>query len=204
MKAYSALIPLKPRLLLLPMILATTAAMGDTLPGSPADSHAQAAALLSRPQIVGSMPADRSVSSPSTATEPTDAQALAAALLSRPRMETPAQATVPAKAASRSADGQARLPHVLFLEDANGNAFQLMHSPGQGWKYLAAAKSEGVARTLSARKLDLSPVAASYAETTPPGADPMAVFIDGPTGYAFAWNADPGWKFVGHLTEQHR
>jgi hypothetical protein len=26
----------------------------------------------------------------------------------------------------------AALPHVLFLEDANGNAFQLMHSPGQG------------------------------------------------------------------------
>lgn len=98
----------------------------------------------------------------------------------------------------------AALPHVLFLEDANGNAFQLMHSPGQGWKYLAAAKSEGVARTLSARKVDFSPVAASYAETTPPGADPMAVFIDGPTGYTFAWNADTGWKFVGHITEQHR
>lgn len=98
----------------------------------------------------------------------------------------------------------AALPHVLFLEDANGNAFQLMHSPGQGWKYLAAAKSEGVARTLSARKVDFSPVAASYAETTPPGADPMAVFIDGPTGYTFAWDSDTGWKFVGHITEPHR
>jgi hypothetical protein len=98
----------------------------------------------------------------------------------------------------------AALPHVLFLEDANGNPFKLMHSPSQGWKYLAAARSEGVARTLSARKVDFSPVAASYAETTPTGANPMAVFIDGPTGYTFAWNADTGWKFVGYITERHR
>jgi hypothetical protein len=113
-------------------------------------------------------------------------------------------ATLAGTAAAGEYCPDAALPHVLFLEDANGNAFQLMHSPGQGWKYLAAAKSEGVARTLSARKVDFSPVAASYAETTPPGADPMAVFIDGPTGYTFAWNADTGWKFVGHITEQHR
>ena len=117
MKAYSALIPLKSRLLLLPLILATTAAMGDALPSSSSqwatDGHAQAAALLSPPQIVGSGHADRSVSSPSTATEPTDAQALAAALLSRPRTETPVQATVPVKAASRLADGQARAAALL-------------------------------------------------------------------------------------------
>lgn len=114
MKAYSALIPLKSRLLLLPMILATTAAMGDALPSSSStDGHAQATALLSRPQIVGSVPADHSLSSPSTPTEPTDAQALAAALLSRPRTETPVQATVPVKVASRSADGQARAAALL-------------------------------------------------------------------------------------------
>jgi hypothetical protein len=93
----------------------------------------------------------------------------------------------------------AALPRVLFLEDANGNTFRLGHFPGRGWKYLAAPKSEDVAGTLS----DLFPVAASHAETTLPGADPMAVFIDGPTGYTFAWDSDTGWKFVGHITEPH-
>ena len=97
----------------------------------------------------------------------------------------------------------AAFPHVLFLEDAKGNAFQLRHSPGRGWQYLAAAKSEEVAGTLPARKVDVSPVAASYAETTPPD-DPMAIFIDGPTGYAFAWDSDTGWKFVGRITEPQR
>jgi hypothetical protein len=29
----------------------------------------------------------------------------------------------------------------------------------------------------------------------------MAVFIDGPTGYTFAWTAEGGWKFVGHLSD---
>jgi hypothetical protein len=109
--------------------------------------------------------------------------------------------------ASLAATGQyspnAALSHVLFLEDAKGNAFELRHSPGRGWEYLAAAKAEDVAATLPARKVDLSPVAASYAETTPPD-DPMAVFIDGPTGYAFAWDSDSGWKFVGRITEPHR
>jgi hypothetical protein len=29
----------------------------------------------------------------------------------------------------------------------------------------------------------------------------MAVFIDGPTGYTFAWNGDSGWKFVGQISD---
>lgn len=32
--------------------------------------------------------------------------------------------------------------------------------------------------------------------------DPVAVFVDGPTGYTFVWSADTGWKFVGPLGDE--
>jgi hypothetical protein len=28
---------------------------------------------------------------------------------------------------------------------------------------------------------------------------PSVVLIDGPTGYAFVWTRDSGWKFVGRV-----
>jgi hypothetical protein len=72
--------------LLMPVILATTAALADTqaaAPSSRGDAQAQAAALLSRPHTSGGVKADevRSRSSSHTSTT-ADAQAQAAALLS--------------------------------------------------------------------------------------------------------------------------
>jgi hypothetical protein len=77
---------MKRYLLLMPVILATTAAIADTrasVPSRRADAQAQAAALLSRPHTSGGVKADE-VRSPSTSpiSATADAQAQAAALLS--------------------------------------------------------------------------------------------------------------------------
>lgn len=77
---------MKRYLLLMPVILATTAAIADTrasVPSRRADAQAQAAALLSRPHTSGGVKAEE-VRSPSTSliSATPDAQAQAAALLS--------------------------------------------------------------------------------------------------------------------------
>ena len=111
MKTYSAFIPLKSQLFLIPLLLATSAAVGDALPASSAhewvDGQVQAAALLSRPQTVGTV-----ARSPSSASTTTDAQAMAAALLSRPRTGVTTQAA-PVSSVLSSADGHARAAALL-------------------------------------------------------------------------------------------
>jgi hypothetical protein len=81
---------------------------------------------------------------------------------------------------------------VLFLKDADGQSFKLIHVRGCGWKRVD---------NLAQRKTSLSPVGAAHAATM--GAldgDPLTVFIDGPTGYTFVWTDASGWKFVGYLS----
>lgn len=77
---------MKRYLLMMPVILATTAAIADTAaiaPSRRADAQAQAAALLSRPHTSGGVNADEvRPPSPSPASATADAQAQAAALLS--------------------------------------------------------------------------------------------------------------------------
>ena len=83
---------MKLRLFLIPAIFATTAALADSqtaVSQTPADAHAQAAALLSRPQTPATMKLERSSSVSETAI---DAHASAAALLSGHRIAS--QATV--------------------------------------------------------------------------------------------------------------
>ena len=73
---------MKLRLLLIPAIFATTAALADSqtaVSPKPADAHTQAAALLSRPNTPVTMKLDRSSSVSATAIDP---HVRAAALLS--------------------------------------------------------------------------------------------------------------------------
>jgi hypothetical protein len=91
---------MKRYLLLMPVILATSAAIADTqatAPASRADAQAQAAALLSRPHTSGGVKAaEVHLPSPSPASTTADAQAQAAALLSgvRPASQVSAFAWV--------------------------------------------------------------------------------------------------------------
>jgi hypothetical protein len=86
--------------------------------------------------------------------------------------------------------------HTLSLQDPQGAALELAYVPGCGWQY-TAQKSRG-AIAMSA----MHPISASHAAGAAQPENPLAVFIDGPTGYAFAWTRDAGWKFIGHVEER--
>jgi hypothetical protein len=87
--------------------------------------------------------------------------------------------------------------NTLRLEGAQGESLRLAYFAGCGWKYLAVNR-EGVAAagfshtSFASRRAPDGSVLATRE-------DPMTVFIDGPTGYTFAWTAESGWKFVGQL-----
>ncbi len=101
---------MKSRLLLIPMILAAGAALGE-----PADGQARAAALLSRPQTIGTELNDP-VSSPPLASSSTDGHSRAAALLSRPTAQSAARPEVivgHASGAGISVDGHMKAAALL-------------------------------------------------------------------------------------------
>ena len=94
---------MKRYLLLMPVILATTAAIADTAaiaPSSRADAHAQAAALLSGVRHGSQVRTIARVVEPSGTRPSADAQAQAAALLSGSRASTHSQVQ-----AERAQDG---------------------------------------------------------------------------------------------------
>lgn len=95
---------------------------------------------------------------------------------------------------------------TLVLEDAAGNVRRLVHSPVQGWRFvgdtqaldnMSALQRVKLSLLPSAHALDSAPTSANVTST-----QPLAVFIDGPTGYTFAWNGDSGWKFVGQMSDE--
>jgi hypothetical protein len=108
---------MKLHLLMLPVFLTTTAAMGDTLSApADADAHAQAAALLSPPHRSGNSKAHGQKRSSSRVSPVMDAQASAAALLSRPRSAGTTTAYVPVdrtSAARMATDAQKQAAALL-------------------------------------------------------------------------------------------
>jgi hypothetical protein len=78
-----------------------------------------------------------------------------------------------------------RASAALLLESPDGQPFKLAYHPGCGWSRMSSLAAAAYAGTTAANK----------------GDDPVTLFIDGPTGYAFAWTSDAGWKFIGHVTE---
>jgi hypothetical protein len=102
---------MKRQLLLIPMILAATAALAD----APTDAQAQAAALLSPPTLQ-TVKAEARTLSPSPASPALDAHESAAALLSgaRPRNRVNAVAAVAESNGTRvSTDAQAQAAALL-------------------------------------------------------------------------------------------
>jgi hypothetical protein len=83
------------------------------------------------------------------------------------------------------------------LEGANGQALRLAYFAGCGWKYIAANRGGVADANLSKTLYDAVNVSSDTAPAGPE--EPMTIFIDGPTGYTFAWTPAAGWKFVGHI-----
>jgi len=108
---------MKSRFILMPMILAATAANADALRTSPsqrADAQEQARALLSSAWTRGTVQADVAAAGQSGMRVSADAQAQAAALLSRPRVPVAvaSDGTVP-RTLRASSDAQAQAGFLL-------------------------------------------------------------------------------------------
>ena len=119
---------MKRHLLLIPMILATSAAIADaqtTAASVPPDAQAQAAALLSRPHAIGTVKADARSLSPSPASAPLDAHQSAAALLSGSRSENRVNAI---SAVAESPDAQAQAAALLSGSRLSTSQTKLTHS----------------------------------------------------------------------------
>jgi len=106
---------MKRHFLLIPMILATTAAIADA-PPQRADAQAQAAALLSRPHAYGAAKAEARFISPSPVSAALDAHESAAVLLSGARpghRSNTISAAAESPRARESADAHAQAAALL-------------------------------------------------------------------------------------------
>ncbi|HSL71620.1 MAG TPA: hypothetical protein VK864_15340 [Longimicrobiales bacterium] len=86
--------------------------------------------------------------------------------------------------------------NTIRLAGAHGETLQLAYFAGCGWKYIAAHRNVS---PVSILKVGYRPAGAPQDEGSILPEDPTTVFIDGPTGYTFAWTPAGGWKFVGQL-----
>src|SRR4051812_5008548 len=65
---------------------------------------------------------------------------------------------------------------TLYIEDSAGQPLRLIHTQGLGWSRQSN-------------------------EITARASEPLAVFVDGPSGYVYVWIRDEGWRFTGHLAD---
>ncbi len=102
------------------------------------------------------------------------------------------------------ADGAGGWLHTLYLDAPAGQPLRLVHVPGVGWKYAAGWKSTAPTDDSMRLKTAVSSLTTALSTDAPvPVEEPLTVFIDGPTGYTYAWIHDQGWKFVGRLTDRN-
>ena len=92
-------------------------------------------------------------------------------------------------------------PVTLYIEDASGSPFRLVHDQGSGWRYVEGWKSPSAAASLF-RKVAFGSTTPAPAKGATPDGEPQTVFIDGPTGFTFVWDRDGGWKFVGKIADK--
>jgi len=94
-------------------------------------------------------------------------------------------------------------PLTLYIEDASGNAFRLVHVQGTGWKYAEVSKSVHRSDGSLFRQIAFgSKTLPRAANAAIPGGEPLTVYIDGPSGFTYVWNRDEGWKFVGKVADE--
>jgi len=95
-------------------------------------------------------------------------------------------------------------PLTLYMEDADGNAFRLIHVQGTGFRYAEGWKSSNTADASLPHKVAFqSTTSAPPATGTTPDDEPLTVFIDGPSGFAFVWDREGSWKFVGKIANEN-
>ena len=87
---------------------------------------------------------------------------------------------------------------IIFLSGPSGDRLTLAHSADDGWLLQVGwnAKGTGSSKAVVAA-VGAPPVTAQQTLERP-----LTVFVDGPTGFAFMYVLDEGWKFVGRIAER--
>ena len=88
------------------------------------------------------------------------------------------------------------LERTLFIDAPTGSTFRLIYVPDEGWKF--ADRATGSKAMVAA----LTPTAMPRSDEGSAADEPLAVFIDGPTGFTYVWIRDTGWKFVGRVADR--
>jgi hypothetical protein len=96
---------------------------------------------------------------------------------------------------------RARSAYTISLKGPNASASQLIYVHGSGWRHIAEAAPDSHESDIAVQSMDSAVLVRSPQSLTSATSTeyPPAVFIDGPTGYAFIWTHDSGWKFVGRI-----
>lgn len=89
-----------------------------------------------------------------------------------------------------------RSPLSIAVNAHNGSTFRLVYTPGNGWRF-ADPMGPKLASASSAQE-PTGPIQAL------PDEIPQSVFVDGPSGYVFAYVVDEGWKFLGSVADAKR
>jgi len=72
---------------------------------------------------------------------------------------------------------------TIFLNGPHGERCTLSYSATAGWRLRSGWPGEG------------------RAEASPSPEQPLTVYLDGPTGYAFIYVLAEGWKFIGRIDD---
>ncbi|HEY2816417.1 MAG TPA: hypothetical protein VGK44_04715 [Casimicrobiaceae bacterium] len=89
---------------------------------------------------------------------------------------------------------------TLYIESPTGKPLRLIHVQGAGWKYAASWKPLIPTGDAPAANVAGSTTRETE-EVAPLKEELLAVFIDGPSGFAYAWIGDKGWKFLGRVSD---
>lgn len=86
-----------------------------------------------------------------------------------------------------------RSPLSIDVSAQNGSTFRLIYTPGNGWRF-----ADPMGPKLASVDSPQQPTGPIHA---PPDEIPQSVFVDGPSGYVFAYVVDEGWKFLGSVAD---
>ena len=87
--------------------------------------------------------------------------------------------------------------NAIRVDDPHGEPLELAFFDDCGWKYVAL-NLHGIAEVRMTKTL-YEPMSVWQGARAVMPEDPTTVFVDGPTGYTFAWTRADGWNFIGRL-----
>jgi len=94
-----------------------------------------------------------------------------------------------------TAKDRERSPEIA-VNAPDGTSFRLVYAADKGWRF-ADRYGPKLASTSPAQGL-------TGAVQALPVEIPQTVFVDGPTGFVFAYVGDAGWRFLGSVADTKR